>query len=635
MTELKKNTGFLTIFALLVTSLVGTGLFLAPAVGASFAGTGSIISWIIMFLLSIYIAMCFGELVARFPNAGGVYEFSKKAYGRFPSFIIGWITWLVNTVNTPLLIVAALRITFPALTSFYVILISMGTIIFMNYVAYRGMKDSAVLLYIFASITLVVISAFIFKAIPVFDSSIVLPLQTEGYFMIFIALFFISETFFGWENATFLAEETKNARVVIPKALLITTLIVGGLSVIVAILSLGIIPLNTLLTNPNAFSLILSKLFPGEFAKYFVIGIFITFIGSASGNIISSPRLLLAMARDKLFIEQFSSIHEKTGTPHKAIVFQCIVGMIIVFVSLGQYKTLLSIVIPLSLFMYIATIMTIPVLRKKYPGKIDFKSPLGNFLPYVVSLLFLIFIGVWLYFEPNSRYLFRYVLGFILFGLPVYLMLNIYYNPGFTIKINEVFSRINLWMENIFFPKKLRREIINLFSGYNGKKVLEFGAGVGTLTMFIADKVGPTGKIYAVDFSKKNIKILNDRMLKKGNFHVHIIHDEHIINRVYPQITGVDMIFSVGMLGYIQDLNKVLKEMRDILPDGGKICFIEYMDYFHFIPNPKYLTHKTMLQQIFKQCGFSVRIKKIKGVLWNYSLIYGMKHDDESSIPYI
>ncbi len=634
MAELKKNIGFLTIFALLVTSLLGTGIFFAPAVAASFAGTSSIVSWILMFLISIYIAFCFGELVAMYPNAGGVYEFSKKAYGRFTSFIIGWTTWLVNTINTPLLIVAAVKIAFPTLSNFYFIMLSVGIIVFMNYIAFRGMKDSSILLYIFAIITGIVIIAFIVKAVPVFDISIAFPVKVDNLFLMLVAIFFVSESFFGWESATFLAEETNNAKKVIPNALIITTIVVGGLSVLVAILSLGIIPLGILTSDPNSFVTMLSVIFTGDLIRYFSIGIFIIFIGSAAGNIIATPRLLLAMARDKLFIEQFSQIHEKTGTPYKAILFQTIVAIILIFISMGQYKVLLSIMIPLSLLMYLAIIMTVPVLRKKNLKKREFKAPFGKVIPYFIAILFLFFIGAWLYFEPNSIYLFRYAIGFVLFALPVYLMLNVYYNPGFTIKINELFSYVNFWMENIFFPKKLRKFILALFTDYKGKTVLEFGSGIGSLTMFIADEVGPTGKVYAIDFSKKNVAILNKRVLKKGHFHVHIIHDEHIINRVHPEITNVDMIFSVGMLSYIQDLNKVLKEMYDILPDQGKICFVEYMDYFHFIPNPKYLTQKKMIEQVFRQTGFSVRIKKIKGSLWNYSLIYGMK-TDQNDIPFI
>jgi len=632
MAELKKNIGFLAILALLISSLLGTGIFLLPAVGI--VGNVAIISLIIMFLISLYIAFCFAELVSLYPKAGGVYEFSKKAYGRFPSFIIGWTTWLVSTINTPLLIVAALKITFPIMSNLHLILISVMLIIFMNYIAYRGMKDSSILLYIFAIITIAVIILFLIKGLPNFNPGYAFKFENFNIILIFIGLFFVSETFFGWESASFLAEETANAKKVIPKALIITTVGVGVLSILVGIVSLGILPIDKLLGNPDVFNTVISTIFNLGIVKYFILGIAILFVGSAFGNIITTPRLLLAMARDKLFIEQFSQISEKTNTPFKAIIFQAIVGIILVFISLGQYKTLLSLIIPLSLLMYISVILTIPVLRKKDHRKRYFKAPFGKVLPIIIALLFIGFILAWLIIEPNSAYLFRYALGFIAFGLPVYLMMSIYYNPEFTIKINELFSYINFLLEDLFFPKKLRKRIISIFKNYPQKTILEFGSGVGSLTMFLADEVGPHGKIYAVDFSKKNIKILNDRIIKEDKFQVSIIHDEHIINRVHPSINNVDMVFSVGMLGYVQDLKKILNEMWEILPENGNICFIEYVDYFHFIPNPKLLSNKKALYEIFREAGFSIRVDKIKGFLWNYCLIYGMKTEDKG-VPFI
>lgn len=634
MAELKKNIGFLTIFALLITSLLGTGIFLTTGVIISFTGTAGIISWIIMFLISLYIASCFGELVSLYPNAGGVYEFSKKAYGRFPSFLMGWTAWLVNTINTPLLIVAALKIAFPALNNIYFILICIGIIIFMNYIAYRGMRDSSVLLYIFAIITMAVIVAFIIEAIPAFNPGLIFPIKNINILMVLVGVFFISESFFGWESASFLAEETSNARKVIPKALIITTLIVGLLSVIVGTISLGILPIETLTSSGDVFTTLISAIFTSAYLKYFIIGILIIFIGSAFGNIITTPRLLLAMSRDKLFIEQFSEISNKTNTPHKAILFQSIVAIILVFISLGEYKTLLSILIPLSLLMYLAVILAVPVLRKKNQTKRSFKAPLGTFLPYVIGLIMLLFIGIWLFLEKNSIYLFRYALGFIIFALPVYLLLNVYYNPSFTIKINEFFSYLNYILEDVFFPKSLRRKVISIFTNYKNKKILEFGCGVGSLTIFLADLVGEHGKVYAVDFSKNNIKILNKRLIKKNSFQVKIIHDEHIINRVHPDIPEVNMIFSVGMLGYVQDIKKILKEMSDILPEAGKVCFIEYVDYFKIIPNPKLISKKNELIKTFRNAGFTVRIEKIKGFLWNYCLVYGIK-TKHSNVPYI
>ena len=94
------------------------------------------------------------------------------------------------------------------------------------------------------------------------------------------------------------------------------------------------------------------------------------------------------------------------------------------------------------------------------------------------------------------------------------------------------------------------------------------------------------------------------------------------------------MIFSVGMLGYVQDIKKILKEMSDILPEAGKVCFIEYVDYFKIIPNPKLISKKNELIKTFRNAGFTVRIEKIKGFLWNYCLVYGIK-TKHSNVPYI
>ena len=97
MAELKRSAGFWTIVALTITAMVGTGMFFGTAIGAGYAGNAVILAWIILVAISVYVAACFGELIVLFPKAGGVYEFSKHAYGRFMSFIIGWITWMQKT----------------------------------------------------------------------------------------------------------------------------------------------------------------------------------------------------------------------------------------------------------------------------------------------------------------------------------------------------------------------------------------------------------------------------------------------------------------------------------------------------------------------------------------------------------
>ena len=120
MAELRRSLGYYTIIALAVASIMGTGTFYGAEIAAKYAGNASILSWVFLSLFGLYIAACFGELTAMFPQAGGVYEFCKQAYGRFYSFIAGWIAWLVGNITIPLIVVAAVNIIMPADKSFLI-----------------------------------------------------------------------------------------------------------------------------------------------------------------------------------------------------------------------------------------------------------------------------------------------------------------------------------------------------------------------------------------------------------------------------------------------------------------------------------------------------------------------------------
>ncbi|MFW6231329.1 MAG: amino acid permease, partial [Nanoarchaeota archaeon] len=83
---------FKVILLVTINSIMGTGIWFLTAAGAKHAGPASLVSWGVLTVIAIYISMCFSELTAMFPRAGGVYEFAKQTYGRLMSFIIGWTT---------------------------------------------------------------------------------------------------------------------------------------------------------------------------------------------------------------------------------------------------------------------------------------------------------------------------------------------------------------------------------------------------------------------------------------------------------------------------------------------------------------------------------------------------------------
>jgi len=634
MAELKRALDFWTILALSIASIMGTGMFFGAAIGARYSGNASILSWVIMSFVAVYISMFFSELVSMFPKAGGIYEFSKQAYNRFTSFIIGWLAWIVGNLTTALMIVAAIDYLIPDPSQFIIkMVISITLIVLLNAIAFLGIEASGMVVIILATFSISLILSVILPGIFIMDVSNLSPLFTYGITPILVTIFFIAESFFGWESATYLSEETKNPERTIPKALIYGTVIVGVLATLISSVSLGIIPFQILIDATAPLSIVFERIY-GAFGNILNYGVFIALIGSAAGGIITMPRLILALARDKLFIAQLSEIHPTFKTPHKAIIFQTIISLIIFGMAFGRYRTLLNLLLPLGVIMYIFIIIIVPILRYKYPNAPrSFKVPFGKIGAYLLVGFLFSLMALWIIAEPAAWQILRLGLSFVAIGIPIYLLLEMYYNPDFIIGINDALAYFTLLTERFILPKGVRKEVLALLGDIKNKNILEFGCSVGTLTLHLAENVKPSGKVYATDLSEKDLIITKNRMIKKGHTHVIIIHDEHQINRVHPDVPHVDVIVSIGMMGYLQDVKKVLREMWEIMPYGGKIVFVDYADFFKVIPNVAWLSKDKVIEKVFRDVGFSVFVKRQKGMFWNYVYVYGVKFSED--IPYV
>lgn len=636
MAELKRALGFWTILALAIANIMGTGIFFGASIGASYSGNGAVVAWAALTLIAIYISMFFGELVAMFPSAGGVYEYSKQAYNRFTSFMMGWIAWVVGNLSVALMVVAAIDYMIPDPTQITLkIIISVSLIILLNVIAMIGVEASGFVLILLSAASITVLLSVIIPGSFNMDINNLNPLISFGYVPILVTIFFLAESFFGWESSTFLAEETKNPEKTIPISLVLGTIIVGILGLGVMIVSLGIIPWTEIVKINAPLSAVFGTMFQHELGmKIINFGVFFALIGAAAGGIIGMPRLILALARDKLFIAQLADVHKRFKTPHKAIIFQTLVSLIIFAMAFGRYEVLLSLLLPLGLIMYIFIIFSVTVLRFKKPHiPRTFKVPFGKLGSVLIVLFFIGLIAAWIYSEPNALKLLGLGLSFIFFGVPIYLLLTFYYDPDAIVKMNNSMAYFTLMTERFILPRRVRKEIIRLLGNVQNKTILEFGCSVGTLTLDLADKVKPGGKVYATDLSEIDLIITRKRLVRKGHMHVTVIHDKHQINRVHPDVPFVDAVVSMGMMGYIQDVKKVLTEMKDLLPYHGKIVFVDYADFFKVIPNVAWLSDDEKIAKIFREAGFVVHVERKKGLLWNYIFVYGIKF--HQNVPYI
>jgi len=625
MAELKKVLSFPAILLITINSIMGTGIFFLPAVGAGASGPASIISWLFLSFISIYIAMCFGELASMFPKSGGIYEFCKQAYGRFFSFIIGWMTVMAGNITIAMLVVGAIQYLLPVGSIFMKIGISLLFIFAFNYIAFRGMKTSSVMLVTFAFITLGTILGLIIPGIFKFQTGNFTPFFVFPVSNLILTIFLIAETFFGWETATFLAEETKDGQKVMPKALIWGTVIIAAICLIFVVTSLGVI-------NWEAFGQSATPLSDLGILHYGIIGgdiftilVYLAIIGSVAGWIVSAPRLLLAMAKDKLFLTHFAKIHKKNLTPHRAILFQTVLTTILVVVGAGSYTTMLHLLVPIVLIAYSFVLISLVVLRYKKPNiKRYFKVPFGKIGPILISLFMIFLIGMWLTHTPGALNTLKIAGSLLLLGIPLFLLIEMYYDSPTIIRVNEKLSYILVFFENIFFPISLRKKIFLMLGDLQGKTILEYGCSIGTLTRRLAKKVLPGGKVYAFDVIEHNVKIASSQLKKQK--HVSFYHHQYLNHfKTKVKIPKVDVLVSTGILSYIQKPQTVLNQLGKKVKKNGRVVFVDYDKFFFFIPNTPWISDEKKVVRMFKKAGFKVKVVKKRSLLWQYIFIHGEK----------
>ena len=383
---LKKSVGYWTALALSIGSVAGTTLFFGQSIGANISGNLFIIGLIILGLLSIYISTLFAELSSMFPTAGGAYEFTKQAYNRFFSFIIGWTAWIVGSFSVVLIIVGAVAGLLPSLNSVASIAVSIGLILLLNIIAYVGIEAGGVVLIILSAILVGAIAFASFTGLLIFEPANLFPIITHPLTSIGLVLFFIIESYFGWEGAAYLAEETKNAVKTIPKAIIHATIVVAVLSIFSGIVFLGVFGWQEGSMIANPLGALVQLQFGQTGVTVLNTFIFLSFMGAAAGGVITMPRLLLALSRDKLFLQQIGKIHSKFRTPHRAVLFQTIILIIFLFVGFADYERLLNLLLPLGIFMYLALILAVPILRFRKPSlPRPFRASFGKIAPVLVS----------------------------------------------------------------------------------------------------------------------------------------------------------------------------------------------------------------------------------------------------------
>lgn len=407
---LKKKLTATDLAALGIGSVVGTGIFVATGSAAQEAGPAVIISFILAALVSGFCALTYSELATMFPVAGSTYSYSYVAFGEFIAWIIGWDLMLEYVVSASTVasgwsstlvgLLSTYGITMPkALTtatfngsvfSLSVDLPSILITLFVTWILYIGIKESARVNNIIVGVKILVILLFVFLGVTHVDLTNFHPFAPFGWNGIMSGAALIFFSYIGFDAVSTAAEETVNPKRDVPLGLVICLTVVIILYVSIAIVLCGVVPFTQIDTT-DALPAALRRIGINWGGSLVATGAIIGMISTLLVTLYGQVRIFMVMSRDGLLPGAFSKLHVTHKTPH---ICTWITGILCAVLS-GVLP--LSVLIELcnigTLFAFILVSVGVIVLRKTMPNiERKFRCPWVPVTPIITIFLCLYFI---------------------------------------------------------------------------------------------------------------------------------------------------------------------------------------------------------------------------------------------------
>ena len=395
MTELKRNVGTFGAASVGIANIIGAGIFVLSGVAAGIAGPAVILSFLIAGMIAMLTALSAAELSSFITETGASYAYTKKAFGRFWSFLVGWFKYFDYMVGG-----AAVSVGFAAyLTSLFglegplpILIAAIGLPIVLCVLNILGVKEATrttsimVLIKIFAIVFLLMVGGF--YLLTHFDIGHYTPFFATGFGGMLNGAAVIFFVFIGFNTVTMMSEETKNPQKTIPKALMLAFFVTFVLYMAVAFLLVGVLDWKNETSDAHPLGSIAEIV--SENQMFFDFISFSALIASGSvvlSSILGGTRASFAMGRDRLLPHQFEKISKKFGTPYFSIIVGGAIIVIFAGVFYNNIDTIASIVNFGSLFTYLFVNLSLIKLRKLEPHiERPFKVPLYPVIPILGAI---------------------------------------------------------------------------------------------------------------------------------------------------------------------------------------------------------------------------------------------------------
>ncbi len=390
---LVRTIGRWSLTALMINSIIGSGIFGLPSVVSGRLGRMAPVAYLIAGAGIAVIAGCLSEVASQFRETGGPYLYARETLGRFWGIQIAWMTWLsriaaaAGTANlfTTYLGQMIPQATLPVFRA-EILLLLVGVLAFVNYI---GVRSGTVVSDFFTGAKVLLLVIFIGAGLgwmrmhgAVTPAPLPHVITATDWLDAVLVLVY---AYGGFEAVLLATGEMRDPRRDAPVALLI------GIAVVAIVYTLVQVVVSGTLVDPATTQRPLSEsarhIFGTGAAAAIAVGALVSIYGYLSANMLHTPRLTFALAERGDFPRIFARIHPQFKTPHASILLYT--ALLLVFTLAGSFRWNITLSAIARLFTYSSIAIALLVLRHRRPQADAFRLPAGKMLA-ILAILFCI-----------------------------------------------------------------------------------------------------------------------------------------------------------------------------------------------------------------------------------------------------
>ncbi|MBL8180900.1 MAG: amino acid permease [Blastocatellia bacterium] len=376
--KLERTLGRWDMTAIVINTIIGAGIFGLPAKVYAAIGSYSLIAFVMCAVIIGLVVFCYAEVASRFSATGGPYLYAKEAFGGAVGFEVGWLYWIVRVATFAAncnLLITYLGVFVPGANEGWLRIVFVSLVVLIiTVVNLIGVRESAVMTNIFTVGKLLPLLVFVavgaFFVAPANFRFDVVP----EYSAFSSAVLLLIYAFVGFEASVVIAGETKEPAKSVPFGLIVGLGVVTLLYIAIQIVAIGTLPGLAASEKPIADA---AASFMGPIGAAFItVGVLVSIFGNLNVGVLSSTRLLFAMAEQRDMPAVFDKTHAKFKTPYVSIIATAVVILILTIQS--SFLTAVAIATITRLLVYATTCISLPVFRRRTDmPDAPFRAPLG------------------------------------------------------------------------------------------------------------------------------------------------------------------------------------------------------------------------------------------------------------------